>query len=317
MDDEIITWNLKGPKRMKKRRELNALVKNNLKYKSLMKTSSLMNSSKFNLSRYVSSNARSASCSNGGDSYLLRNQNDDDTSSGNEEFYFSANKSVIREKKRNYYCKIIKMILVGLIVTFSLLVGIILVFSYGKFHDIVNELKREVQIKNEENQKNINSLKQQLNEYDLLLKQFKLFDNRLGNLEKNISFYQKSSILSLDESNTTWVNAVNGELLSNNYNNKTRSIRSAKSRDQSHHVDSVLKNLLKNYKNSKVNQLTLTSTLSSNNYQQIRYYIENNQHELVKNLDSYIGTHGKNKTKLLMDLFSNYFNDVKKENDLN
>ena len=36
MDEEEITWNLKGPKRMRKRRELNALLKNNLKYKSLL-----------------------------------------------------------------------------------------------------------------------------------------------------------------------------------------------------------------------------------------------------------------------------------------
>ena len=63
------------------------------------------------------------------------------------------------------------MILIGLVITFSLFVGIILIFSYGKFHDIVNELKRDVQIKNEENQKNINNLKQKLNEYDVLFKQ--------------------------------------------------------------------------------------------------------------------------------------------------
>lgn len=63
------------------------------------------------------------------------------------------------------------MILIGLVITFGLFVGIILIFSYGKFHDIVNELKRDVQIKNEENQKNINNLKQKLNEYDVLFKQ--------------------------------------------------------------------------------------------------------------------------------------------------
>jgi F0F1-type ATP synthase membrane subunit b/b' len=63
------------------------------------------------------------------------------------------------------------MILIGLLITFGLLVGVIFLFSYGKFHDIVNELKRDVQFKNEANQKNINDLKQKLNEYDVLLKQ--------------------------------------------------------------------------------------------------------------------------------------------------
>ncbi len=98
MDDEVITWNLKGPKRMKKRRELNALIRNNLKYKSLIKTSSMMDSSnKFHLSRYTnggSGGRNSAACN----SYLLRSQNDEETSSEDlEDFYFSANKSVIRE----------------------------------------------------------------------------------------------------------------------------------------------------------------------------------------------------------------------------
>jgi hypothetical protein len=63
------------------------------------------------------------------------------------------------------------MILIGLVITFALLVGVILIFSYTKFHEIVNDLKRDVQIKNEESQKSINSLKQQLSEYDALFKQ--------------------------------------------------------------------------------------------------------------------------------------------------
>jgi hypothetical protein len=96
MDDEVITWNLKGPKRMKKRRELNALIRNNLKYKSLVKTSALVDhdGNRFNLTRYVSSNA---SRSTAGTSGLLRHPNDDDTSSDNDDFYFSANKSILRE----------------------------------------------------------------------------------------------------------------------------------------------------------------------------------------------------------------------------
>jgi hypothetical protein len=40
MDDEIITWSLKGPKRYKKRKELNALMKKGIKYKSLLNENS-------------------------------------------------------------------------------------------------------------------------------------------------------------------------------------------------------------------------------------------------------------------------------------
>ena len=97
MDDEVITWNLKGPKRMKKRRELNALIKNNYKYKSVPQKN-LPNSSSIDMCHMSNGN---------GMSRLLKNENG--TSSENEDFYFSANKSVLKEKKRNYYCKIFKI----------------------------------------------------------------------------------------------------------------------------------------------------------------------------------------------------------------
>jgi len=81
MNEEAITWNLRGPKRMRKRRELNALLKNNHKYRSMFKHNSSIDM--FNL--------------NSGASRLLNKSND--SSTDNDEFYFSANKSVIREKK--------------------------------------------------------------------------------------------------------------------------------------------------------------------------------------------------------------------------
>lgn len=77
MDEEVITWNLKGPKRMRKRRELNALLKNNLKYKSLLKNSNNNN----NCSLEIAGS----------------NQLNHDSTSENDEYYFSGNKSYIKQ----------------------------------------------------------------------------------------------------------------------------------------------------------------------------------------------------------------------------
>ncbi len=79
MDDEIVHWNLRGPKRMKKRKELNALVRNNVRYKSLFKHNSAIDM--FNL--------------NTGTNRLLGKSND--SSTDNEDYYFSANKQLLRE----------------------------------------------------------------------------------------------------------------------------------------------------------------------------------------------------------------------------
>lgn len=79
MDEEIITWNLRGPKRMKKRKELNALVKNNVRYKSLSKHNSSMDMFRLN-----SANGK-----------LLGKSNE--SSSDNDDYYFSANKQIIQE----------------------------------------------------------------------------------------------------------------------------------------------------------------------------------------------------------------------------
>ena len=78
MDDEVITWNLKGPKRMKKRRELNALLKNNVKYKTLFKKNPSIDMYNLDLSNRI-----------------LKNSND--SSTDNENYYFSANRSIIKE----------------------------------------------------------------------------------------------------------------------------------------------------------------------------------------------------------------------------
>ena len=63
------------------------------------------------------------------------------------------------------------MLIVGLLITFGFLIGIILLFSYSKFHELLNDLKKEVDTKNEQNQKNLNDLKRQIIEYDQIFKQ--------------------------------------------------------------------------------------------------------------------------------------------------
>lgn len=79
MEEEAIGWNLRGPKRMRKRKELNALVKNQARYQhAFTKTSSI---DMFNM--------------NSGTSRLLSKSND--SSSDNDDYYFAANKLIIRE----------------------------------------------------------------------------------------------------------------------------------------------------------------------------------------------------------------------------
>lgn len=92
MDEEEITWNLKGPKRMKKRRELNALIRNNVKYKSLLgKGGGHQHRDEFSM----------MTCSNGGSSSggrLLKGLNYTSTEEDDEKnYYFSGNKSTIKE----------------------------------------------------------------------------------------------------------------------------------------------------------------------------------------------------------------------------
>lgn len=62
------------------------------------------------------------------------------------------------------------MILIGFVITFILLIGIILVFSYTKFHDVLIDLKSELNSQNEQNQKSLERIKLQMKEYDNLFK---------------------------------------------------------------------------------------------------------------------------------------------------
>lgn len=152
MDDEIVTWNLRGPKRMRKRKELNALVKNNIRYKKSFKNNSSIDM--FNM--------------NSGASRLLGKSND--STSENDDYYFSANKQIIREKRRRNCCKLIQITLVGFLITVAMIVGITLVFSYSKFHDALKDLKNEFQSQKEQNQVSISEVKRKLDQYDALFK---------------------------------------------------------------------------------------------------------------------------------------------------
>ena len=71
------------------------------------------------------------------------------------------------------------MILIGFVITFVLMIGIVLVFSYSKFHDVLIDLKSEFNNQNEQNQKNIDNIKQQIKEYDNIFKKvsFNFFSN--------------------------------------------------------------------------------------------------------------------------------------------
>ncbi|CAF0727899.1 unnamed protein product [Brachionus calyciflorus] len=158
MDDEVITWNLRGPKRMKKRKELNALIKNNLKYKSVKKNST---ADSFNMS---------SSLGMGGASGRLLNNY---SSSEEQEYFFTANKTAIRQRRKRYYCRLFQLILIGFLISVCLLIGITMLLSYSKFQNLLNDLKKEVNVQKENTQENLNSFKLKLDEYDSLLKDIK------------------------------------------------------------------------------------------------------------------------------------------------
>ena len=77
------------------------------------------------------------------------------------------------------------MLIIVLLITFGFLIGIILLFSYSKFHELLNDLKKEVDNKSKQNQNDLNDLKRQISEYDLLFKQVK---------KRTIGFFKKKSL---------------------------------------------------------------------------------------------------------------------------
>ena len=100
--EEEITWNLKGPKRMKKRRELNALIRNNVKYKSLLGVrphSCAHKSDEFSMINCSSNNNGGNGGGGGGASGRLLNGLNYSSTDEDEQkdFYYAANKSIIKE----------------------------------------------------------------------------------------------------------------------------------------------------------------------------------------------------------------------------
>jgi hypothetical protein len=65
-------------------------------------------------------------------------------------------------KNRSYYCRIFQTIIIGLVITVGLLVSFILIFSYAKFHDLINDLKQQIDNQNEATAKNINDITKQV-----------------------------------------------------------------------------------------------------------------------------------------------------------
>lgn len=96
--EEEITWNLKGPKRMKKRRELNALIRNNIKYKSLPQHhhggGGGAKSDEFSMINCSTTGVGGTSSSPG---RLLNGLNYSSTDDEQRDFFFAANKSVLKQ----------------------------------------------------------------------------------------------------------------------------------------------------------------------------------------------------------------------------
>lgn len=219
MEEEAIGWNLRGPKRMRKRKELNALVKNQARYQHVFnKTSSI---DMFNM--------------NSGTSRLLSKSND--SSSDNDDYYFAANKLIIREKKRKNCCKLIQMTVIGFVVTFVLIIGLTLIFSYSKFHEALKDLKQEFQSQKEQNQLSINEVKQKLSQYDALFKK-DLKDS--GNTVTK-SFRTKRSAFLVNK------------LFENLYNNSSSDL------DDSQETKGLLKLILADYMKQNISDIDSTN----------------------------------------------------------
>ena len=121
------------------------------------------------------------------------------------------------------------MILIGFVITFVLMIGIVLVFSYSKFHDVLIDLKSEFNNQNEQNKKNIDNIKQQIKEYDNIFKKLnkdsKLdeFLNKYSDSDHNNSIRQSRTLRSIDISNR--LNSYLIEWLFNKTSNDTLNLR--------------------------------------------------------------------------------------------
>ena len=67
------------------------------------------------------------------------------------------------------------MSVVGFVITFAMIVGITLIFSYSKFHEALKDLKDEFQTQKQQTALSIDEVKRKLNEYDMMLKKVRFF----------------------------------------------------------------------------------------------------------------------------------------------
>ena len=58
----------------------------------------------------------------------------------------------------------------GSLITFMMIVGIVLVFSYSKFNEALTDLKQEFESHKEQNLMTFTQVKQQLKKYDAIFK---------------------------------------------------------------------------------------------------------------------------------------------------
>lgn len=282
MDEEVITWNLKGPKRMRKRRELNALIKNNLKYKPFLRNNS------------------SASADLKVGNRLLKNPNDT-TSDENDDYYFAANKLVLRNKNRKNYCKILQMIILGFIITFGFLTGTILLFSYSKFNDTITDLKKEIKSQNEQSIKQLDDLKRQVNEYDSFFKKLNALEGRVHLLELNYTAQPSKRLERSKRSQKLTLFDEDADDSSRSLDLIQQSLKSVQSDNQ--HI------------NSSINNIYLSNRLNVHMIEWILKYLSKMELERADDskLSSAQSAEGGKRHNLLRNMFNKYYDQDTKD----
>jgi len=260
MEEEIVSWNLRGPKRMRKRKELNALVKNNARYKTKFRHNSTSNM--FNMN------------SNSGASRLLKSN---ESSSDNDDYYFAANKQILKEKRRRSCCKLIQMTVIGFIIAFAMIVGITFLLSYSKFNEALTELKNEFQSQRELTKLSLTEIKRKLNEYDELYKKDSNSQSVLSKKSVNNETRLARSIRSID-----LTNRLNSYLIEYIFNNSNSNPNSNSNMNQNNFkakktlFDLIIgQTYLKNTKNNE--------NFNFNNYNNlVNYFHSKNKNDISK-----------------------------------
>lgn len=64
----------------------------------------------------------------------------------------------------------LKLFLIGIFVTLSVLFAFSMIFSYSKFQNLLKDINHQINLQNSNTQNDIDSFKNKMNEYDSLLK---------------------------------------------------------------------------------------------------------------------------------------------------